>query len=147
MTLGAVAAEPFGGLAWVYLRTDGFNETGNTMAALTGSSRQNDVGYSTLGTRAATSFMLPNATALTVHGSVAWQHAFGDVTPNALLAFQGSAAPFTVAGVPLARDAALVETGLDALIASQTTIGISYTGQLAEHLQDHSVKGNLRVRF
>jgi outer membrane autotransporter protein len=62
-------------------------------------------------------------------------------------AFQGSAAPFTVAGVPLARDAALVEIGLDALIASQTTIGISYTGQLAEHLQDHSVKGNLRVRF
>jgi outer membrane autotransporter protein len=147
MALGAVAAEPFVGLAWVYLRTDGFSETGNTMAALTGSSRQDDVGYSTLGTRAATSFILPNATALTAHASVAWQHAFGDVTPNALLAFQGSATPFSIAGVPLASDAALVETGVDAVIASQTTIGISYAGQLAEHLQDHSVKANLRVRF
>jgi outer membrane autotransporter protein len=61
----------FAGLAWVYLSTDSFNETGSTMAALTGSSRQNDVGYSTLGTRTATSYVLPNGMALTARASVA----------------------------------------------------------------------------
>ncbi len=117
------------------------------MAALAGQGRQSDVGYSTLGARAATSYALPNGMALTARASVAWQHAFGDMTPDALLAFQGSTATFTVAGVPLAADAALVETGFDSLIASQTTVGISYIGQFAEGFQDHSVKGNLRVKF
>jgi outer membrane autotransporter protein len=69
------------------------------------------------------------------------------VTPDAFLAFQGSTAAFAVAGVPLARDAALIETGLDVLITSQATVGISYTGQLGPGVQDHSVKGNLLVRF
>ncbi len=147
LALGAIAAEPFAGLAWVHLSTDGFNETGFTAAALAGSSRQNDVGYSTLGARVATSYVLPNGVALAAHASVAWQHAFGDVTPEALLAFQGSTAAFTVAGAPLAPDAALVEVGFESSIALQTTIGISYTGQLAEGLQDHSVKGNLRIKF
>ncbi|MEI9922752.1 MAG: autotransporter domain-containing protein [Bradyrhizobium sp.] len=82
VALGAIAAEPFAGLAWVHLRTDGFNETANTIAALSGSSRQDDVGYSTLGTRVATSTILPNGMALTARASAAWQHAFGDVTPN-----------------------------------------------------------------
>jgi uncharacterized protein with beta-barrel porin domain len=41
----------------------------------------------------------------------------------------------------------LVEAGFDTLITSQTTIGISYTGQLADGFQDHSVKGELRIRF
>ena len=147
MALGAIAAEPFAGLAWVHLQTDGFTETGTTMAALTGSSRQDDIGYSTLGARAATNYTLSNGTMLTTHGSLAWQHAIGDLTPSAVLAFQELAALFTVAGVPLARDAALVEAGFDARITSQTTVGLSYTGQLAEGFQDHSVKGTLRVRF
>ncbi|MEI9922753.1 MAG: hypothetical protein WDN50_03500 [Bradyrhizobium sp.] len=44
--------------------------------------------------------------------------------------------------MPLARDAALVEAGFDALIMPQTTLGIAYTGQIAEGFQDHSVKGD-----
>jgi outer membrane autotransporter protein len=147
IALGAFAAEPFAGLAWVHLSTAGFNETAGTMAALAGSSSRDDVGYSTLGARVATTYALPNGMALTARTSAAWQHAFGDVTPNAALAFEGTASAFTVAGVPLARDGALIEMGFDVLIASQTTVGISYMGQLAPDLQDHSVKGSLHVRF
>ena len=124
-----------------------FNETGSTMAALTGSSRQDDVGYSALGARAATSYVLPNGMTLAARSSVAWQHAFGDVTPDALLALQGSTAAFTVSGVPLARDAALVEAGFDFLMTLQIAAGISCSGQLAEGMPDHSVKGNLPIKF
>jgi hypothetical protein len=49
--------------------------------------------------------------ALTPRASVAWQHAFGDVNPAAALAFQSTGAAFSVAGVPVARDAAQVEAG------------------------------------
>lgn len=43
---------------------------------------------------------------------VSWRHAFGDTTPLATHVFAGSDA-FTVAGVPIARDAAVIEAGLD----------------------------------
>ncbi len=147
VALGTVAAEPFGGLAWVHLSTENFNETAGTMAALAGSSSQDDVGYSTLGARAATIYMLSNGMALTARASAAWQHAFGDVTPDAVLAFEGTASAFTVAGVPLARDAALLEAGLDVSITPRASIGVSYVGQLAQSLQDNSVRGNLLIKF
>ncbi len=148
IALGAVAAEPFAGLAWVHLSTDGFNETGGSgSAALAGLHGSDDVGYSTLGARAAGNYLLPNGAVLIPRASVAWQHAFGDVTPSAALAFAGTAAAFTIAGVPLAEDAALVEAGFDLPITPQATVGVSYVGQLAESAQDHSIRGNLLVRF
>jgi outer membrane autotransporter protein len=147
MAFGAVAAEPFAGLAWMHLSTEGFNETAATAAALSASSRQDDVGYSTLGARAATTTTMWNGMALTARASAAWQYAFGDVTPSAVLAFAGSTSTFTVAGVPLARNAALLETGFDLAITPKASVGLSYTGQLAQGLADNSVKGNLTVRF
>ncbi|WP_038357951.1 autotransporter domain-containing protein, partial [Bosea sp. UNC402CLCol] len=101
---------------------------------------------STLGLRAATSLDLQGM-AVTLRGGLAWRHAFGDVDPKATLAFAGSSSAFTVAGLPIARDAAMVEAGLDLAIGRNATLGVSYTGQLAEDTQDHSFKGVLAVRF
>ncbi|MNL75864.1 Extracellular serine protease precursor [compost metagenome] len=81
-----------------------------------------------------------------MRGTPAWRHAFGDVTPLATFAFTGGSA-FTVAGVPIARNAALVEAGLDLAIAPSATLGLSYSGQLAADSQEHAFKGNLAVRF
>ena len=69
------------------------------------------------------------------------------MTPVASLAFQNTGVGFSVAGAPLAPNAALVEAGLDLGIAPQATIGLSYSGQLAGSTQDQSVKGNLTWRF
>ena len=147
IALGSIAVEPFAGLAWVHLATDGFSETAGTSAALSGSSSTNDIGYSTLGTRVAATYGLPNGMALTTRASVAWQHAFGEMTPNAVLAFEGTQAAFTVSGVPLASDAALVETGFDILIAPRVTVGVSFAGQFAGGVQDYSIKGSLLIKF
>ena len=81
------------------------------------------------------------------HASAAWMHAFGPVTPTAALAFQSTGVPFTVFGVPLARDSAVVETGLDLQVTPQARIGIQYMGHLANSARDNSVKGNLTWRF
>ncbi|HEV7260516.1 MAG TPA: autotransporter domain-containing protein [Bosea sp. (in: a-proteobacteria)] len=144
MDVGRVGLEPFAGLTYVHLRTDGFSETGAT-SALVGQGDDTGVGYSTLGLRASTSFDLQGVD-LTLRGGLAWRHAFGDVDPAVTLAFAGSNA-FRVVGLPIARDSALVEAGLDVAVGRNATLGVAYTGQLAEDAQDHAFKGVLAVRF
>lgn len=142
--VGRIALEPFAGLAYVNLQTDGFREIGGA-AALSGRGDRTSVGYSTLGLRASTSFALQGMD-LTLRGALAWRHAFGDVDPAATLAFSGGNA-FSISGLPIAKNAALVEAGLDLAISKNTTLGISYNGQLASDAQDHAFKANLAVRF
>ena len=142
--LGRVAIEPFAGLAWVHVNTDGFTEAGST-AALTGLRKTEQVGYSSLGARFATVFALANGMALTPRVSAAWQHAFGDVTPAASLAFASGSLGFGITGVPLARDSALLEAGADLRINASATLGISYLGQL--NARDHAIKGKFVWNF
>jgi outer membrane autotransporter protein len=142
--LGPVAFEPFAGLAYVNLRSDGINEIGGA-AALSGTSDDTSLGYSTLGLRASTSARIQGMD-LTLRAALGWRHAFGDVDPKATLAFAGSI-PFTITGAPIARNAALVEAGLDVAVGANATLGITYAGQLASDAQDHAFKANLAVRF
>jgi outer membrane autotransporter protein len=146
MAFGPVAVEPFAGLAYVHIGSTSFTETGG-LAALTGSGSKNDIGYSTLGARAATHVPLANGMLLTPRASLAWQHAFGDVTPTAALAFKTAGIPFTIAGAPIARDSALVDAGFDLDVGWQATIGLAYVGVLANSAHDHSVKGNFSWKF
>ena len=146
VALGQIAAEPYAGFAFVHLHTDAFAETSG-LAALNGAAAADDVGYTTLGIHLATSRMLANGMALTPRISLAWQHAFGDVDPVAALTFQTLGTSFTTGGVPIARDAALVDAGLDLRVSPQATLGLFYLGQLAESAQDHSVRGSFTWRF
>src|SRR6516165_8141200 len=146
LTFGAIAAEPFVGLACVHLDTGSFTETGG-VSALIGTGHKEDVGYSTLGARVATYYLLQNGMALIPRASVAWQHVFGEVAPTAALTFQSIGSGFNILGVPIARDAALVEAGGDLQLTAQAKIGVSYAGQLANSAHDHSVKGNFTWRF
>jgi hypothetical protein len=100
-------------------------------AALNGATNTDDVGYSTLGARAAAAYALANGMTLMPRASAAWQHAFGEVVPQAALAFQSIGTAFTIAGVPIARDAALVAAGADLRISPRATLGLSYSGLLA----------------
>ena len=74
MSLGNIASEPFAGLAWVHLNTDGFSEAGGA-AALTAPSQSLDATFTTLGLRAATVLRLMDGTEMTVHGTLGWRHA------------------------------------------------------------------------
>ncbi|MGA9125322.1 MAG: autotransporter domain-containing protein [Pseudolabrys sp.] len=146
MTFGSVAVEPLAGLAYVHLHNGAFLESGG-VAALSGSSVNENIGYSSLGVRAATALPLANGTVLVPRGSLQWQHAFGDVTPAAALAFQGTGAAFSVAGVPIARDTALIESGFDWRFSPQARLGAYYQGELAAHAQAHAFKGTFNWNF
>jgi uncharacterized protein with beta-barrel porin domain len=48
---------------------------------------------------------------------------------------------FTVFGVPLAEDSALIDAGLDFNLAPNVTVGVSYSGQFGDGVADNAVKG------
>ena len=54
---------------------------------------------------------------------------------------------FTVGGAPIARDAAVIEAGLDFALTSAATLGVTYGGQFGSGVSDQSVKANFNVKF
>lgn len=142
--LGRMKLEPFLGASVMRLDMGGFSETGGA-AALGGHGRTYEFGTTTFGLRAETELGLDLP--LTVHVMVGWRHVFGDVDPSALLAFSGGPSAFTVAGIPIDRDALVVEAGLNWKIGSDMTMGLSYDGQVGQRAQEHTVKGNFTWRF
>jgi outer membrane autotransporter protein len=146
LALNHMGIEPFAGLALVHLDTGSFLES-TGLGALAGSNNSENISYSSLGLRSGTLVPLSNGTVLIPRVSVQWQHAFGDVTPAAALAFQSTGATFSTAGVPIAREAALLEGGFDWRLSPKVKLGIAYQGELAEHAQSHTVKSRLTWNF
>lgn len=144
-SLGYAAFEPFANLAYVNLATDGFTEKGGA-TALTGRSDNTGVTFTTLGLRASTGFDIGNGMSATARGMLGWRHAFGDVTPVSIMAFAGGS-PFTVAGVPIARNGAVVDLGFDVNVTPDAVLGFTYGGQFGSGVTDQTLRGNFAVRF
>ncbi|MBN9551480.1 MAG: autotransporter domain-containing protein, partial [Alphaproteobacteria bacterium] len=141
---GGLALEPFANLAYVDLHSDSFTETGGA-AALSGSSGSASASFATLGLHAAADFTLGGVNA-SARATLGWRHAFGDTAPLATMAFEGGV-PFTVAGVPIARDAAVLETGLDLSLTPSAKLAIAYSAQLGSGSSDQSVEAGLSLKF
>lgn len=138
------AFEPFVNLAYVNVNADSFQESGGT-AALSGADASSNNGFTTLGLRTAASFGVGTITA-TARAELGWLHAYGDVTPETSLAFDAGT-PFSVAGTPIARDAATLAAGLDVKLAPSATLGLSYQGQFASDAMENGLTGRLSIRF
>lgn len=146
--MGRAGIEPFATMAHAWVRTDAFNESGSA-ADLHADEQTRGITFSTLGVRGDLPFGTSTGTAALgrVRLSAGWRHAFGADTPDAQLAFVDSAAGFTVGGVPIARDATIVEAGIDAFVGQALTLGVSYTGQFGSQVTDNAFFGNLNWRF
>lgn len=143
---GGTTLEPFAGLAYVHLDLNGFTESGGS-AALTSGGLTQDNTLTTLGVRASQDFSAGTAR-LAVRGSIAWQHAFGDLAPQLTETFAVSGGPaFSITGAPVARDTALLGLGLDWLMTANARLGVSYVGQLAGETQNNAIQGRLSVAF
>jgi subtilase-type serine protease len=140
----AYTVEPFAGVAWNQLRTRDFNESGGS-AALHGDGQTDDVTSTTMGLRGTWSFGA-DRTPGRLTASLGWRHAMGDVNPTQAVAFQGGSS-FTVAGVPIARDAGVVGLGAEMNLTRNTTAGISYDAQFGGGNKQQSGVFKLAVRF
>jgi outer membrane autotransporter protein len=132
--------EPFIGVSYVELKTDGFDETGGA-ARLTAERASSSLTYSSVGLRASSTLTFGQDGVLTPRMMLAWQRASGDLTPSTQLRFAETGAGFQTTGVTLARDAALVEFGVDWSRGARMTLGVSYRGTLSNAVQDNALAG------
>ena len=139
-----VTLEPFVDLAAINLHTNGFTEQGGA-AALTTPAGDTNVMFTTMGVRGEKAYTL-YGWKTTAHGALGWRHAFGDTTPLSTFAFAGGSA-FTIAGVPIARDAASVDAGIDVALSRAATFGVSYSGQFAKRSTVYGVQAKLTLAF
>jgi fibronectin-binding autotransporter adhesin len=135
--------EPFVNLAHVSLHGSDFIEQGGA-AALSGASGPTGVSFTTLGLRGEHS--LVGTMDLTLRGMLGWRHTFGDTTPESANAFSAGD-DFTIAAVPIAENAAVIEAGLELKLTPDAIFGVSHTGQIASDAYDPGFKADLAVRF
>ncbi len=144
--MGDTQLEPFAGITHVRTETDDFAESGAGAARLSSDGASLDTTYSTLGIRVGAILEIAGDMALEPHASVAWDHAFSEVTPAAELAFAGAGA-FTVSGPSRARDNFRVGAGLNLTATDTVTVFLAYQGGFAEGSHEHAASGGFRVRF
>ncbi|WP_175752806.1 autotransporter domain-containing protein, partial [Burkholderia anthina] len=116
-------------------------------AALRVQEGNNDVSFSTLGLRGTTQFALGSSMQLTLQGSVGWQHALTSGRPVATLAFASGSDGFTVASVPVAKDAAVLSVDAGFAFGKAGRASLGYSGSLASRQADHAVRGSLGWKF
>lgn len=142
--MGSLALEPFAAAAYVRVNGLSDRESGSS-AKLNVLDNDAGVGFSTLGLRFGQDFTAAGQP-LAVRGSVAWRHAFGDVTPGVRQSF-GSGSAFTVSGTPIARNTLVAEGGVDFRLAGGATLGLTTTGTLGSDTRSLSGRADLRWSF
>jgi outer membrane autotransporter protein len=133
---------PFLGLAQVQTRTAAFTEKG-TVAALQVAAVTDHVTVSRLGARLQHQ---PQARTLSLEAALSWAHAWQDVDKGQHR-FIGGPAPFLIAGVPLAEDAAGLDLDLRWQMPRGWTLGLGYRGQFADGYRDQSASATVMVSF
>ena len=139
-----LSLEPFANLTYVGLTTAGFTEAGGP-AALTVRANTTENMIATLGLRPSMDVDLGGLSG-TLRGMLGWRRTFGTVTPDTQVSFAGGNV-FGITGVPMARNAAAVEAGLDVTVAEGMTVGLTYGGQFSNRSTDQSARGTIRISF
>jgi outer membrane autotransporter protein len=136
--------EPFVNLSYVGLHTHSFMESGGA-AALSVKADMTNTAFSTIGIRRSLSMNLASFDA-SLHGMVGWRQAYGDTTPVSYNRLAGSDT-FTVAGAPISRNTAVVETGIDLRVTPVSSLGFFYNGQFSPDAKQHSFMARFSGKF
>lgn len=137
--------EPFINLTVENQHIGSFQEHGGEAALHASSSNDTRTG-STLGLRTNSLFVLENKN-ITVSALLGWRHGWGDLDLTRSMSFSDNTSSFTVAGVPLSKDTALV--GLQTNIAYQanTYFTFGYTGDFGKNTQDQNIYAKVNWSF
>ncbi|RZJ17430.1 MAG: autotransporter domain-containing protein [Haliea sp.] len=130
----SLTAEPFLNIGWTQITQSAFQERGGS-AALSGARQRTDSTSSTLGLR----MQQKLGNGGSIHGSLGWRHASGDVRGAANLSFAGSQ-PFTVTGAAVARNGAVMQVGAQFNLSPNTSLGLAYGAQFGGGGSDHGGK-------
>ncbi|MGY4319151.1 autotransporter outer membrane beta-barrel domain-containing protein [Bradyrhizobium sp. JR3.5] len=138
--------EPYVNLAHVRVATDGFSERGLNGAALDIHADTMETTLSTLGVYATTRFQLGQIAAI-ARADIRRRYAVGDRIPLSTASFAAGSSAFVASGVSIGKNVALVESGLDFQLSSNSTIGIAYQGQFGSGVTQNGVNAIFNVKF
>jgi fibronectin-binding autotransporter adhesin len=137
--------EPFAGLTVSHLNAESFKEKGGS-AALRGDDEDETLVTSSLGVRGQTTYDLGNFGAV-LRGSLAWQHAFGDEQFDRSMTFADGGQDFTVRGVELDRDTAVLGVGTLVNVSANAAVSLDYEGRFASGLREHGASLKAQWNF
>lgn len=142
--IGHSSLAPFLNIAYDHLSTDPIHEHGS-VAAFNVDGEGSSITVGTLGARG--NFQLNDDGGLRAIVSLGWQHAWGDVTPMNSMRYVAGGPSFTIAGVPVAKNAAAFTGGLSFLLAPKVSVDATYSGQFASHATDQAARLSLTWMF
>ncbi|OKH87554.1 autotransporter domain-containing protein [Thalassospira sp. TSL5-1] len=138
--------EPYLNVAVVHSKVDGFQEKGGA-AALTSSSQTDNRLFSTLGLRYGHDLAIDSwGLSGQLTAGLGWRHAYGDMSQDATLSFNGSNS-FTVSSAADSRDSAVLEAGVGVDIAQDTTVSLNYNGDFSKETRENTLSAKLAVKF
>ncbi|WP_454886725.1 autotransporter outer membrane beta-barrel domain-containing protein [Sphingomonas oryzagri] len=140
--LGGGTLEPFVGGSALRVHSDSFAERGGD-AALDGLKHGDTVEFSNVGLKVST----PVVANVSAHGGVSWQHAYGAVSPDALLRFDGGGTEFTVMGARLSRDAVAPTIDVAWQFAPKVRLSAGYAGLIGGSGDDNTGRVSLGIAF
>ncbi|MHC8407508.1 autotransporter domain-containing protein [Pseudomonas sp. TMB3-21] len=146
LDLQPLALEPFANLAYVHLNRDSFTEKGD-VAALKGGEDNRDAVLSTLGVRASKAIALSDTQKLELAATLGWQHNLSDTGSEDHLAFANGNSAFSVQGVSLDRNAAVVGARAGLALGRDTRLSLDYNGLIGSREKDHGMGLTLDWQF
>lgn len=144
IAVGNALVKPFVNVSRVDMETSGFKEKGD-VAALAVKKDTVAVNMSTAGVRSSLPFKVKNTDA-SLYADVGWQHVFGDIEPDATMSI-ASTPNYTVSGVRLSRDAAVVGLGANVKLLKNVSLGVGYSGNFGSQNQSNGVDATLKMVF
>lgn len=81
-----------------------------------------------------------------IRASGGWRRALGDRMPLAGVTFEGSE-PFSVRGLRVAKNAAVLEAGLGLDLSSRARLEVAYGGVISSTGQSHSGRATFSLAF
>ncbi|MER1966835.1 S8 family serine peptidase [Castellaniella sp. GW247-6E4] len=143
LPVGSALVEPYVGVSQVWQGAEGFAEDG--ASPLSGRSGQDAFTRSALGARGYWRIETTSGE-LQLMAGLAWQHAYGDLSPRARLAYVGGA-DYELSGVPQARDALQVEVKASLARTRTARLELGYLGTIGGGTQAHGLRLQASYRF
>lgn len=143
-----VCLQPFGAMQYIYLRQNGFSETGAQSLDLSVSGIDTNSLRSLVGARMATTWTTRGGRQLFPQLQAIWLHEFlqTDTTLNAYFAPIGGGS-FAVDGLNLGRDWALVGGGLNCPLGRGWSFSTSYNAQANARQVFHAGSGGVQLNW
>ncbi|WP_319533614.1 autotransporter domain-containing protein [uncultured Cohaesibacter sp.] len=144
--LDAARLQPFAGGAILHQWSDSFIESGGA-SKLSVDSTNEVLGMTSLGVRGDVTLDRSKDIETVLNGSLAWQHAVGDLETSTNMRFASGGDAFKISGSPIDRDTALIEAGLSFSRGSDLALGVSYRGEFGTNAKENGFRVGFKHWF